>query len=182
MEIGKILCSFAAKDGIEVILRTPKLSDLDDLLAFINALADENLDVLPELSRKTQQEEADWLNKRLIDIENDKVIGVVAEVDGRVIANSEVIVEGRSRTHVGQIGISVGRSYRDRGIGTEMMKTLIDETRSLGLKVLVCRVFASNQRARHVYETVGFKETGRVPLRIYRKGQYIDDVIMTLVL
>jgi RimJ/RimL family protein N-acetyltransferase len=182
LETGKILRAFTAKDGVEVILRTPEPSDLDDLLAFINALVDENLSVLPELSKKTRSEEVDWLNKRLTDIENDNVIGVVAEVDGKVIANSEVVVEGRSRTHVGEIGISVGSGYRNIGIGTEMMKTLIAESRSLGLKVLMCPVFATNQRARHVYETVGFKETGRVPLRIYRKGQYIDDVIMTLVL
>ena len=48
MKPGEILHRFTAKDGRGVILRTPKWEDLDDLLDFINSLADEDLDVLLE--------------------------------------------------------------------------------------------------------------------------------------
>ena len=39
-------------------------------------------------------------------------------------------------------------------------------------------MFSNNERARHVYEKVGFKETGRIPKGLYRNGKFIDDVIM----
>jgi len=69
--------------------------------------------------------------------------------------------------------------YRDRGIGTEMMKILMEQARLMNLKVLTLSVFATNKRAIHVYEKVGFKEAGRIRKGIYRKGEYIDRIIMT---
>ena len=180
MKTGEILKRFIAKDGRNVILRTSEWEDLDDLLDYINSLAEEDLDVLPERKRMTRDEEADWLGRRLAEMEKGKVINVVAEADGRVVANSEVNIKMGAMSHVGELGIGVRLGYRDVGIGTEMMRTLIEETRKAGLKVLVLRVFANNNRAIHVYEKVGFKESGRIPKGIYRKDKYIDDLIMTL--
>ncbi len=179
MKVGEILHRFKAKDGREVILRTPRWEDLDDLLDSINLLAEENLDVLPERKKMTRDEEADWLGRRLAEMEKGKVIDVVAEVDGRVVANSEVNIGRGARSHVGELGIGIRSGYRDVGIGTEIMKTLIEESRKVGLKMLILNVFVNNNRARHVYEKVGFKEIGRIPKSFYKNGKYIDEVIMT---
>lgn len=179
MKTGTILHRFTAKNGGRVILRTPRWEDLDDLLNYINSLADEDLDVLPERRKMTKDEEADWLGRRLAEMEKGEIIDVVAEVDGRVVANSEVVVEGRSMGHVGEVGIAIRSGYRDVGIGTEMMKTLVEESCKGGLKVLVLRAFANNNRAIHVYEKAGFKETGRIPKGLCRNGKYVDEVIMT---
>ena len=85
----------------------------------------------------------------------------------------------RSENHVGDLGILIKSGYRDIGIGTEMMKTLIVQAREMGVRILALTVFATNKRAIYVYEKVGFKETGRIPNGIYRNGKYIDRVIMT---
>ena len=45
MKTGQIFHTFTAKDGREVILRTPKWEDIDDLLALINSLIDEEADI-----------------------------------------------------------------------------------------------------------------------------------------
>ena len=63
MKVGKILHRFIAKDGREVNLRTPKWKDLDDFLEYINSLAEEDLDVLPERKILTLDKEADWLGR-----------------------------------------------------------------------------------------------------------------------
>jgi hypothetical protein len=47
MKAGRIIHRFTAKDGREVILRTPRWEDLDELLGYINSLAEEDLEVLP---------------------------------------------------------------------------------------------------------------------------------------
>jgi len=60
-----------------------------------------------------------------------------------------------------------------------MMKTLVKQAATLGLKVLTLQAFATNRRAVHVYEKVGFVQTGRVPMKHFRESQYIDEVIMT---
>lgn len=66
------------------------------------------------------------------------------------------------------------------GIGTEMMKAIIEESRRIGLKILVLHFASTNLRAIHVYEKVGFREVGRIPNGIYFNNRYMDDVIMFL--
>jgi RimJ/RimL family protein N-acetyltransferase len=61
-----------------------------------------------------------------------------------------------------------------------MMKVLINESRRAGLKIIVLDVFATNSRARHVYEKVGFREVGKIPKGISKDGGYIDLVRMAL--
>lgn len=72
--------------------------------------------------------------------------------------------------------------FRDVGIGTEMMRTLIKQVCFMGLKVLTLSVFESNKRAIHVYESIGFVQTGRTSRKFLREGEYVDEVIMTLLL
>jgi L-amino acid N-acyltransferase YncA len=176
---GKILREFLAKDGRKVVLREPRWGDLDDLLEFINSLVDEGADIIQE-KRITREQKADWLGKRLASIEKGETIGVVAEVDGKVVANSEVARRRGFRSHVGVLGIGVRREYRGIGIGKELMKTLIEESRKAGLKVLVLDVFDSNKVAKSLYAKMGFKDAGRIPKGVFKKGKYIDLLRMTL--
>jgi len=124
MKTGEILHRFKAKDGREVILRTPRWEDLDDFVELINSLVDEGADIVTN-RKVTRGEEADWLGRRLAILEKNEGLNLVAEVDGKVIANS-TLEKGKGITsHVGEIGIIVIKGYRNIGIGTEMLKTLI---------------------------------------------------------
>ncbi len=178
MKTGKILHRFRAEDGREVILRTPRWEDLDDLTEFINSLVEEGADISRN-KKVTREEEAEWLGRRLADLENDKIFFMVAEVDGKVVANSEIGKKGGYSSHVGGVGIGIRQDYRDIGIGTEMLRALIAQAEEMGLKMLTLGVFSSNDRAIHVYNKVGFKETGRIPNEICKDGKYIDHIIMT---
>ncbi len=177
MKVGEILHRFKAKDGREVILRTPKWEDLNDLMEYINSLVDEGAEIARD-HKVTREEEADWLGRKLALLEKGEELSLVAEVDGKVVANSEITkLRGYSR-HVGGLGISIKKGYRDIGIGTEMLKTLIAQAKKMDLKILTLSVFSTNKRAIHVYKKVGFKETGRRPEFFYKNGKYTDDVIM----
>lgn len=157
------------------------MSDLDDLLNFINSLVDEGAQILLE-ERTTREAEADWLGRLLADIEKNAVVDVVAEVDGLVVANSEMRRETGKRNHVGTLGIAIRDGYRGIGIGTEMLRVLIDESKKMGLKLLRLSVFEPNRRARHIYEKVGFREVGKFPGAIRAQDDYVDEVHMALVL
>jgi RimJ/RimL family protein N-acetyltransferase len=179
LKTGKIIHQFVAKDGRNVVLRTPKWEDLDDLLEFINSLINESADITMH-KKPTRQEEAEWLGRYLTNLDNDRLFALVAEVDGKVVANSELNRKTGYSEHVGEIGIAIKAGYRDIGIGTEILRTLISNARERGLKVLRLSVFSSNKRAKHVYEKVGFKETGRIPGEIFKDGKYVDEIIMTM--
>jgi len=77
------------------------------------------------------------------------------------------------------LGIAIKNGFRDSGIGTEVMKMMIEQARTLGLKALTLEAFATNKRAIHVYENMGFVETGGIPKEHFKENQYMDGVIMT---
>ena len=179
MKTGKVIRKFVAKDGRTVVLRTPKWEDLDDQLEFICSLVDESADITMN-KKPTRQEEAEWLGRLLANLENDKDFALVAEVDSKVVANSELSRKSGYAAHVGEIGIAIRAGYRDVGIGTEMLGALIAHGREIGLRVIKLSVFSTNPRAKHVYEKVGFRETGRIPREFFKDGKYADEILMTM--
>jgi RimJ/RimL family protein N-acetyltransferase len=181
MKAGVVIRSFSAKDGRKVVLRTPKWEDLDDLLELINSLVEEGAEIIRD-RKVSREEEIDWLSKTLASLEKNEIFFVVAEVDGKVIASSDIHPLKGFESHVGILGIIVKNGFRDVGIGTEMMRTLIEQACKMGLKVLTLSVFATNKRAFHVYEKVGFMQTGVIPRKHFKDGRYIDEIIMTKLL
>jgi len=178
MKTGDIIREFVAKDGRKVILRTLKWEDLDDLLDFINSLVEEGANIL-KTEKVSRDEEIDWLSSVFKRMEKSEIFCLAAEVDGHLVANSEVIRGTGYSRHVGFIGIAIKKGFRGIGIGTEMMKALEEHARKIGLKVLTLSVFANNQHAINLYRKMGFVETGRVPKRFFKDGAYIDEIIMT---
>jgi RimJ/RimL family protein N-acetyltransferase len=181
MKSGKTIRSFSAKDDREVVLRTPKWEDLDDFLELINSLVDERADIL-RTEKVSREEEIDWLSKVLSRLEKDETFYMVAEVNGKVVAVSEINRRSGYEKHVGVIGIAIRNGFRDLSIGTEMMKTLVEQAQKMGLKVLTLTAFATNKRAIHVYEKVGFVQTGTIPKKHFKEGRYIDEIILTKLL
>lgn len=174
---GTVIRRFRARDGREVTLRAPRWSDLDDMLEFINSLVEEGADIMAT-EKMTRDEEVDWLERRLAAVEKDKIAAVVAEVEGKLVGQVEAAPKrGRSR-HVGGLGISISQGYRDIGIGTELMKEAESQARRLGIEIITLEVFASNSRARHLYEKLGYRVVGCVPNAILKDGVYIDNIIM----
>jgi len=168
---------FVAKDGRRVVIRSIRWEDLNGAIEFINSLAAEGFE---STQRVTRSEEADWLGKRLARMEKGELIEAVAEVDGKIVANSEVEKRTGVMSHVGYLGMAVRSGYRGIGIGTEIMRALIEEARTAGLMVLILDHYETNKAARGLYEKVGFKEAGRIPKAIHRDGTYTDLFRMVL--
>jgi ribosomal protein S18 acetylase RimI-like enzyme len=182
MRTGTVIGSLSLKDGRKAVLRTPKWEDLDDLLGMINSLVEEKADIVIG-EKVTREKEVEWLASVVKRVETGEQFYLFAEVDGRVVASSEIAHGmGAYDSHVGMIGIAVKEGFRDVGLGTGMMKTLIENGRATGLKVLTLCVFSTNERAIHVYEKVGFAKTGSIPRKFFRQGKYADEIVMTMIL
>ncbi|HUS78118.1 MAG TPA: GNAT family N-acetyltransferase [Patescibacteria group bacterium] len=177
MKEGTVYREFSAKDGLDVTLRAPRWSDLDDLLLFINALVLEGAEITRD-AVTTRNEEASWLSRHLVAVERDKRAAVVAEVDGHCVGQLEVEPGKGYCSHVGGVTVALRDGYRDVGIGSEMMAEADVQAKRLGLELLTLEVNETNARARHVFEKSGFAEVGRVPRAVKMKGMYIDHIIM----
>ena len=178
MRTGEILKKFNAKDGRNVILRTPRWEDLDDLLELINSLVEEQAEIYIT-DKLTREKEAEWLLKVLRRLERDEQFLLVAEVDKKVIASSDFQIQGGTEERIGALGIVIRNGYRNLGIGTEIMKTILEQAAFFGLRTVTVNTFATNKRAIHVYEKVGFVQSGIIPKKHLRQGVFIDEVIMS---
>jgi RimJ/RimL family protein N-acetyltransferase len=181
MNSGKVMEIFSLRDGRRVVLRTPKWEDLDDLLELVNSLVEEKAEIIVD-EKFSREQEAQWLSDVLVRLEKQQICFLVAEVDGEVVASSDLHRGSGSEKHVGAVGIVVKRGFRDLGIGTRVVEAMVKEAQGMGLKVLTLSVFGTNTRAIHVYERAGFVQTGLVPKKHFREGKYIDEIAMAKLL
>ncbi len=82
----------------------------------------------------------------------------------------------------GEVGIFIGeKHYWNKGYGTEAMRLLVRHGfETLNLNRVFLRVYANNPRAIRSYEKVGFVHEGRLRQAAYRNGQYVDELIMSI--
>jgi ribosomal-protein-alanine N-acetyltransferase len=74
--------------------------------------------------------------------------------------------------------IAVALAHQRRGIGRQLLTTLIRQLRHAGIDTLHLEVRASNRSAIGLYNSFGFSETGRRPR--YYSGPVEDAVLMTM--
>ncbi len=177
MQPDTVLRKFTDRKSREVTLRTPRWSDLDDMIEFINSLVEEEAMVAVD-TKKTKDEEIEWLANCLKRLERNQHMMIVAEIDGHAVGNSEINPRIGRMKHYASLGISLKDGYRDAGIGQEMMKELEKHANRLGIEYIALEVYGINQRASHVYEKMGYKKTGTYPDGIKYRGEYVDSVHM----
>ncbi len=87
----------------------------------------------------------------------------------------------QANRHTATIGIAISPEWRGQGVGTALMQALIDFARQGGvLKRLELEVISTNERAIHVYRKLGFVEEGFHRRKLFKDGQYHDNLSMAL--
>lgn len=176
MEYGRILKTFTSKKGNTVIFRYPKQDDLDGMLSYANAMIDEDTYILlsgPHLTREYEQQFFDGVIRQM---EEGSLEHIVVEVNGEYAGNASIERGKYRKSDVGHVGLGILRKYREEGIGSELLNTMIAESRRMGLRVIELSCFENNPRALHVYEKLGFKRSGVTPDAIAYRGAYVGEV------
>ena len=176
---GEVHARLALSDGQTAILRGPNWNDLDDLTDYINGLVAEGAQIT-KTEPISREAEAEWLGQRFSEIENERMIMLVAEVYGKVVAVGEVGPLTGERGHTGYLGIGVSKEKRGKGLGESLMRALLKLAKRADLKIVFLDAFATNKAAIGLYEKLGFKEIGRIPKGLLRQGNYIDLVRMAV--
>ncbi len=109
-------------------------------------------------------------------------VAVVTLPDGseKVVANAGLHVETNPRLrHTAEVGILVHTDYQGMGIGKALMNSLLDMADNWLMLVRVdLEVYTDNERAIHLYESLGFVKEGILRKAAIRNGQYVDAFIM----
>lgn len=179
MKPGTVIKTWTTKKGNRALIRVVKPADLLPMHAYANAIAKEDIYVM--LTEPiTLSDEKKYLDDALKKVRINKKIHLIVEVNGKFAGSCEVRVGDKRKAHVGEVGISLASPYREEGIGTECMKTLIGQSRKLGLKLLYLHCFENNFRAHRTYEKAGFIRAGTVPDMYSYKGKYIGEATFYL--
>ncbi len=115
--------------------------------------------------------------------ESNKKMLMLAFVDGEYAGNCSFTPAGAKRrvAHRAEFGIALFLKYTGFGLGRLMMERMIEKAKNMEYEQMELTVIEGNDRAYHLYESLGFKECGRIPKACkYDDGRYRDDIHMVL--
>jgi len=102
----------------------------------------------------------------------------VADAAGQIVGWCDVRRETiDSYAHTGILGMGVLEAWRGRGLGLRLIRTTLDAARAAGFEKIELSVYATNPRARALYEKVGFVLEG-TRVRGRKDGDRYDDIHM----
>jgi L-phenylalanine/L-methionine N-acetyltransferase len=105
---------------------------------------------------------------------------LVAAVDGEVVGMIGLQAFLRPRiNHRGEIGMMVRDDWQGKGVGTAMMRAIIDlADKWLNLSRIELNVFTDNDAAIALYRKFGFEIEGTLRKHAFRDGEFIDSFVM----
>lgn len=169
---------------MEVIIREAAPTDAAQIIAYMNRLSEEpNSNIVVEAGEfnHTVESEAAILADFAA---SENSVFLVAESDGKIVGllNCRGGIR-RSIRHAAILGISVDRDWRGQGVGGQLMARVIEWARSTGIiKRIELAVFERNQVAVQLYQKFGFEIEGKRRKAIFRDGEYLDGLMMALLL
>lgn len=168
--------------GKNIVLREYSMEDLSSIRKWVN-----NPDVVDTLSDyflfpQSEEQTASWLRKRLdgpsdhnsaqfiiADVNSDKYLG---QIDIQTI-------DWKNRS--ARIAIVLGTESRNRGYGTDAIKTLVSYCfEEMNLNRIDLTVKDYNKNAIRCYEKCGFIVEGRMRETFYFRGKYRDHFVMAI--
>jgi len=179
------------RDGRQATVRPLEASDMEPLTTYFLSLS-------PDTRRRYGPHPFDraTAERFCASINNDSVVRFIAVLDdggakpeivGYMILSREISADDQkrygSRLRQGEcacLAPSIADAYQEQGIGTQMAHHVLASAREMGIRqvILMGGVIATNDRARHFYAKLGFREVG--DFWVHLQGQDIFNYDMVL--
>ena len=163
-------------DGTDVELRPLAESDHEALHGFFSRIPEEDLYYL-----KDDVTDLDVIRNWTHNIDHERVIALEAVVDGEIVSDATIHrTRAFSRRHIGELRVVVDPRFRQRGLGSHVIRELLDIAKELNLyKVYIDLVTRREEAAIRFAERMGFERVATLPSRIMDYyGGYQDVVVM----
>lgn len=100
---------------------------------------------------------------------------------GRYIGNCGLESVDMVHRHA-EVGILIGVvAEQNKGFGRDAIRTLLRfGFDTLGLHEIEIRYIVGNERAGHLYRSVGFTETGVLRQHLFVRGAFVDEVVLDM--
>ncbi len=168
------------KDGRTCILRPAEAKDAQGMLDYLRISSGETPFLLrnpDEVTLTVEGEESFLENKR----NTPRELMMVADVDGALAGNCGIITNGDLRRVYHRCGFAIAllKNYWHLGIASSMMTYAFELAKEMGYEQVELEVVEGNERAKALYEHLGFQETGKhLHALKYDDGNYRDEYTM----
>lgn len=167
------------KNGKSVLIREARSSDASRILEYIDRISCES-DFLTfgqgefEMSIEQEEQFLDSIARQ------NNALFIIAEIDSKIIGTASFSGGARPRiSHIGELSVSVLKEYWGNGIGTELVKYIIDWCKNSGIiKKINLIVRNDNFSAIHVYKKLGFTEEGVITREFQIKSEFYSALFM----
>lgn len=175
--------SIALKDETSAVLCSPNASDAADLIEYLKITCSET----NFLSREPDECDISIENEVRF-IENTSAseasIMINAYIDGVLAGNCSMTQMDKARMrHRAAVGIALKKDYWGLGLASALMNELISAAKSVGIAQLELEYVEGNERAKALYDKLGFVSVGEMPNgMILRDGTSLKLISMCLIL
>jgi RimJ/RimL family protein N-acetyltransferase len=174
------------KDGQKLVLRSPVEVDAAALLVMLKTVNSESYRNLNHASGAWNDfplEKEEGILRTFASSDSRFMISAFAE-DGRIVGNIGVfgIEDSVFLKHSARIGMGIRDEYKNRGLGTQLMRTAMFEAKAKGFHRLELTVRTFNRLGIALYEKVGFERIGRLREVALIDGEYHDEYSYDLIL
>lgn len=161
------------ESGERILLRPLNREDGQGLIKLFQKASDGDV----ALFRNDVRDEAmvaSWAEN----LDLQQVFPVVAVAGERIVGDATLHVGRRVNRHIGWVRIYLDRGFRRKGIGTELIKTLIEIARRIGLQQVVAEIVSSQVQAIKAFESLGFqREYAHTDFYLLRDNEALDLVV-----
>ena len=84
----------------------------------------------------------------------------IKDLNGKTVGNITTNKDTKETLNIVWLGINT--KNEGKGLGTSAMRTVIDDAKKQGMRYITLEVPTTSPNARHIYEKLGFKETGKL--------------------
>jgi len=116
-----------------------------------------------------------WMNR----VEPGEIIGVIALEDDQMIGYCNLHTNNLPWVrHVGEIRMSVSAAHRGRGIGKALAGQIFSIARAHGLKKIWARMAVSQEAARNVFKSLGFRTEALLSDFVTNENGLTEDLVI----
>ena len=163
------------KDGTEVRVRPIRPEDEPLMVKFHGTLSDRTVYLRYFSSLSLDRRTAHERLLRICHGDYDRELVLVAETDDPQTGQSYILGVGRlnklSRDGEAEIALLISDEYQRRGIGTELLRRLIQVARDRSLSRIVAEMLRDNLAIQSVFKKLGFR------LRLLRDPSSVQAVL-----
>jgi RimJ/RimL family protein N-acetyltransferase len=163
-------------NGKRLLLRPLTKEDKQGLMDLFARASKQDLEYF-----RSDAGDPDVVERWVENLDLKRVFPLVAIVDDKTVGDATLHFGEHYRRHRAWVRIFLDRQYRRQGIGTLMLRCLIDIARRVGLQQLYAEVLTNQPQVVKAFEDLGYQH--EVALRDYfmtDSGETLDMAIMVM--